>query len=344
MTTHPRLLRIGPRLALPISPRATVTGILTALTLAALALATLSLGRLGVAPGDLWNVLTGEAGTKATFVIERLRGPRLTVAIGAGAALAVSGALFQTGTGNPLASPDIIGITAGAGAGAVATSLWLPQFPLGIGALAGAALAAALVYLATGHGFSSPGRIILAGIGIAAMATAFIQYAVMVTVQDRSLALAGYLAGTLSARTWDQTAFIGLALLLFLPLAMALAPRLRLMELGDTLSDTLGGNARTTRTAAIAIAVALCAAAVSVTGPIAFIALTAPQITRRLTGGSAGYIPVTALTGASILVAADLAVQQIPWLSDMPVGIVTAALGGIYLGVLLVREWKKGTV
>lgn len=339
-----RLVRAGPAIALPVHGRAATIGLITALVLLALAVATLTLGRLGVPLVDLPPALTGDSSGKTRFVLDRLRGPRLIVAIAAGAAFGLSGTLFQSSTRNPLASPDIIGVTAGAGAGAAVAALWLTWLPIGLGALAGATVAAGVVYLSTGTGFGSPSRIILAGIGVAAMAVAFIQYVVLITSQDRSLALAGYLAGTLSARTWTQAITIGAALAVLLPAAMALGPRLRMMELGDHLSDSLGAKATTTRGAAILIGVALCAAAVATAGPIVFVALTAPQIARRLTGGSAGNLIVSAFTGAVLLVAADLIVQQTPALSDLPVGIITGGLGGTYLGVLLVREWRKGTL
>lgn len=339
---HP--VRVGTRLVLHVSPRAALVGLVSLLVLLTLATLSLTIGRLGIPLGELWTAVSGQAEGKEKFIIERLRGPRLAVAVAAGAALGLSGALFQTGTGNPLASPDIIGVTAGAGAGAVAASVWIPVVPLGTGALVGACVAALLVYLTTGSGFASPSRIILSGIGVAAMSTAFIQYVVMVTDQDESLSLAGYLAGTLASRTWGQAQFVGAACMVLIPLALALSPRLRLMELGDGLADSLGGRAARTRMLAIVVGIALCAAAVSGAGPIAFVALTAPQIARRLTGGPSGHLPVSALTGAVILVGGDLWVQHASWMGDLPVGIITAALGGVYLGALLLHEWKKGTV
>ncbi|WP_343036573.1 FecCD family ABC transporter permease [Flexivirga aerilata] len=331
------------RLVLHVRPRAVLVGVCTLALLLVLAVLSLTMGRLGIPLGELWTALSGHADGKEKFVFEELRGPRLSVAIGAGAALGVSGLLFQSGTRNPLASPDVVGMTAGAGAGAVVATLWIPLLPLGVGAFAGAAAAAGLVYLSTGSGFAVPSRIILAGVGVSAMATAFIQYVVMIKDQDESLSLAGYLAGTLSARTWGQAQFVGWACLVLLPCALALGPRLRLMELGDAMTDSLGARAGATRSLAILIAVALCAAAVSAAGPIAFVALTAPQIARRLVGGPQGAVVISALTGAVILAGADLWVQQAGWLGDLPVGILTAALGGVYLGALLVKEWKKGS-
>lgn len=340
-----RLLRVGSVIALPVSRRAVLYAVTVTALVLLLAVSTLTLGDLGVPLDRLPRALGGGADATESFVLERLRGPRLAVAVGAGAALAVSGALFQTVTRNPLASPDVIGLTAGAGAGAAAASLfWSGAVPVPAGAVVGALAAAALVYLATGRGFSSPSRVIIAGIGVAAMSLALIQYVVLVAVRDRSTALAAYLAGSLSARNWQHALLITGALLVLLPWAVLLGRRLRLIEMGDELADALGGRAHHTRTWSLTVAIALAAAAVAVAGPISFVSLTAPQVAKRVTRASGAVVLTSALTGSLILVVADLCVQQVPLVQDLPVGILTAGVGGVYLGALLVREWKKGTL
>nr|WP_010525670.1 iron chelate uptake ABC transporter family permease subunit [Nesterenkonia sp. F] len=115
------------------------------------------------------------------------------------------------------------------------------------------------------------------------------------------------------------------------------------MDLGDELADALGSGAARTRTAAIVLAVLLAAAAVAVAGPISFVALTAPHIARRLTRAPGPNLAVSALVGAMILVSADLAAQQLPFLDGLPVGIVTAGVGGVYLGHLLIVEWRRAS-
>lgn len=338
-------VRLGSWLAVPVRRRNLVYGAAVAVAVVAVGTATLSMGSLGVPLERLPSALTGDASGKEEFVLERLRGPRLVVAVGTGAALAMAGALFQTVTRNPLGSPDVIGVTAGAGAGAAAAALfWSGSVPVPAGAATGAALAAMLVFLATGRGFSSPSRVIIAGIGVAAMAAAFIQYVVAVGMRDQSSALAAYIAGTLTARSWDDAATIWAALALLLPAAVGLGQRLQLVEMGDELADALGGRAEQTRSRSIVVAIALSAAAVSVAGPIAFVSLTAPQIAKRFTRTPGANIVVSALTGALILVVADMCVQQVSLVEDLPVGILTAGIGGFYLGYLLVREWKRGTL
>ncbi len=339
----PPVLRVGRLVALPVRRRPLLWSAVLALTVLAAGAATLTMGRLGIPLADLPAALAGDVDGKSAFVLERLRGPRLVVAIGVGAAFGISGALFQTVTRNPLGSPDVIGLGAGAGAGAaLAGLLWPGVVPVPVGALAGAGAAMALVHLATGSGFSSPGRVIVAGIGVAAMSGAVTQYVVATMLRDHATQLSAYLTGSIAAADRADARALGVALLVVVPAALALSERLRLIELGDELADSLGGRARRTRAAAIVVSVVAAAAAVTVAGPVAFVALTAPQIARRLTGSAGAGVVAAALTGSLVMVLADLVVQQAPWAEGLPVGILTGAVGGAYLGYLLVREWTKG--
>lgn len=340
----PRLLRLGSRVALPVSPRnLTVAAVLGALILIC-GLVTLSAGSLGVAPAEAVAALAGEADGKVQFVLERLRGPRLLVAVGVGLALGLSGSLFQTVTRNPLGSPDVLGLGAGAGAGvAMTTLLGSGMVPAPIGAVVGAGIAILLVWWSSGVGFASPARVIVTGIGVASMATALTHYVVAVALHDAAHDLAAYTMGSLGTRSMEHAALIGVALAVLLPALVLLAHRLRPMDLGDELADTLGSGAARTRTAAIVLAVLLAAAAVAVAGPISFVALTAPHIARRLTRAPGPNLAVSALVGAMILVSADLAAQQLPFLDGLPVGIVTAGVGGVYLGHLLIVEWRRAS-
>lgn len=344
--TAPRgpVLRLGP-VALPVHPRSLVWAGVLVLLVAAAAVATLCLGRLGIPPARLPTVALGGGEATETFVLQRLRGPRLTVAMGTGAALGLAGALFQSVTRNPLGSPDVIGLGAGAGAGAAFAALVLPGVvPVPMGALAGAALAMVVVATVTGTGLRHPGRLIVAGIGVAAMAQAFTHFVISVMARDQAGVLAAYVNGSLGARSWEHAATIWAVLLLVLPLAMALAGPVGVNEMGDELADALGARSAPTRTAAVTLSVVLSAAAVSVAGPIAFVSLTAPQIARRLSAAPGPNLALSALVGALLLVMADLAVQQAPIGDGLPVGVFTMALGGVYLGYLLVREWRKGVL
>lgn len=339
------LLKIGSVIALPVTKPAIWYCSVITVVLVIAAIATLSLGKLGIPPAQLVDALFSPPDGKAGFVLERLRGPRLVTAIGVGALLGLSGTLFQTVTRNPLGSPDIIGLGAGAGAGvAVTTLLWQGLIPTPVGALLGATAAIALVYWSTGKGFGSPARVIIAGIGVSAMAFAVTQYVVSIGMRDHATALAGYLAGTITASDWGDVAVLGATLAIVLPCAAALSGRLDLMAMGDDVANALGGSVNRTRTTAIILAVIAAAGAVTAAGPIAFVALTAPQIAKRATGSPGANLIASALTGAVILVVADLVTQQLPVANGLPVGVLTAGVGGIYLGYLLVREWSKGRV
>ena len=339
---HTRVLTVGQTIAVPYQRRQVMLWItLTALILV-LGVVTLTAGELGIGLADLVALLTGEATPTTTFVLEKLRGPRLLVAILAGAAFGLSGSLFQTVTRNPLGSPDVLGLAAGAGAGVAVVSLFATGLPAPIGALAGAGVAIGLVAIATGSGFSSTSRVIIAGIAVAAMATAVTQFVVTATLRDEAGRLAAYLVGSLNARDLGHAGLIGMALLVALPLLIALNPRLQLMELGDELATSLGGNATTTRTWAIVVSLMLAAMAVAVAGPIAFIALMSPHAARMLARSSGPNLLASALIGAVLMVLADLSVQQVPVLDGLPVGIITAGFGGVFLGYLLLREFRKG--
>ena len=337
-----KVLTIGDTIAVPYQCRHIVLWIVLGVLILALGIITLTAGKLGLGIDDLSALLGGEATASTTFVLEKLRGPRLLVAMLAGAAFGLSGALFQTVTRNPLGSPDVLGLAAGAGAGVAVVSLFPTGLPTPIGALAGAGVAIGLVAVATGSGFSSTSRVIIAGIAVAAMATAVTQFVVTATLRDEASRLAAYLVGSLNARDMGHAGLIAAALLVALPVLIALNPRLQLMELGDELATSLGGKATTTRTGAIVLSLGLAAMAVAVAGPIAFIALMSPHAARMLARSSGPNLVASALLGALLMVLADLSVQQLAVLDGLPVGIVTAGFGGIFLGYLLLREFQKG--
>jgi len=340
-TTAVRPVRNPARRSLRARRTRRVVVALTAVLLVA-AVATLTLGRLGIPLPELpAALLTGSSG-KTAFVLERLRGPRLLAAAGVGAALGLAGALFQTVTRNPLGSPDMVGLASGAGAGVAMCALFAPIVPAPVGAVAGGAIALAVVWIATGRGFSSPGRVLVAGIAVTAIAAALTQYAVSVVLRDQGSQLAAYLVGSLNSTGVADVAVIALTLALVVPAAAALRHRIAVLELGDDVADGLGAASGRTRTAAIVVSLVAASGAVAVAGPISFVALTAPPIARMLLGRSGANLAVSALAGAAIVVLADLAVQQVGALGGLPVGVLTAAVGGGYLGVLLVSRLRRG--
>lgn len=338
-------LRLGEGLSLPVRTRSLVVAAGLVLAMLVIAVLTISLGTLGVAPADLVHTVLGQGAGTDRIVWGTIRGPRLIVALAAGAALGIAGTLFQTVTRNPLGSPDVIGLSAGAAAGAAAFGvLWPGVLPQPVGALVGASAAMALVYAATGRGFASPSRMLLVGIGVSAVSLAFVEFVLIRAGREEATVLAGYLTGTLASRSWEHAATIWIALVLLAPFALGLSRRLQLVEMGDEQADALGARSSRTRVLAVLVSLGLATMAVNVVGPIGFIALTAPQIGRRLTRAPGPGVVVSALTGALLLCLADLLTQQSPFPVQLPVGVLTALLGGVYLGYLLLGQWKKGTV
>lgn len=340
---RPPVVGVGP-VALQVRRRPVIVVlVLLALTLLA-GLVTLSVGRLGIPLRELPAVLAGQGTRAQQWTVFTSRLPRLAVAVLAGAAFAVAGSIFQSVTRNPLGSPDVIGLGAGASAGAAAAALlWPGLVPVPVGALLGAALAITAVFLGTGRGFAAPHRMVVVGIAVGAMALAFTQLALVRVQREEAQEVAVWLTGSLAARSWDHAALMAVAVLVLLPCALALTRSLQAAEMGDDLATGIGVHVPRSRSLAVGVAVLLTGAAVSVCGPVAFVALTAPQIARRLTRSSGPGMVAAAACGGLLLVLADLVAQYAVPGVILPVGVVTAALGGVYLALLLVREWKQVT-
>lgn len=337
------LLRAGDWLAWPVAPRALAYAALLLALACVVIIATLRAGDPGLSWRALWQTLQGAGDAMEQWLVHTVRLPRVLTALGAGAALGLSGSLFQSLTRNPLGSPDVIGLTAGASAGAVAVAMvWPGLMPVAWGAAAGALLATAGVWFGSGAGFAAPQRMVIAGIAVGAIAFAFVQYGLSNLRREQAYLAAAWLNGSLAGKTWTDVALIGAACAILLPLGLALCVRLRLLEMGDGLAHALGATPSHSRLAATLVAVLAAAAAVTVAGPIAFIALSAPQITRRCVRVSGPQPLLAALTGAVLLTAADL-LARAAGPNGLPVGVLSAGIGGIYLAFLLVLEWRKSS-
>ncbi len=151
------------------------------------------------------------------------------------------------------------------------------------------------------------------------------------------------LVGPLNGRTWTYVQVLGVALLVLIPPLLALGRRLRMLEMGDESAHALGVRVGRSRLLLVFLAVAVCAVATAATGPVAFVALAAPQIARRLTGAAGLPLVPAMVTGALLLVLSDLVAQRLPTPAQLPVGVVTGAVGGVYLAWLLTVQWRKGT-
>jgi iron complex transport system permease protein len=303
------------------------------------------LGDYVVAAADLVLILRGDTvpdAPGASFIVMEAKLPRAVLGSLAGLAFGAAGAMFQTTLRNPLASPDIIGISLGASAAAVvaltfldAQGLWLPA-----AAVAGALAVSVLMY-AVGRGTALAGqRMVLVGIGVAALLSSVIQLVMTrASIQDAQAALV-WLTGSLARATWPVIGLLAAALLVLAPLLVLCAPWMRLAELGDDLSTTLGAPARQARLGLV-VAVAMAAVATSATGPIAFVAFLSGPIARRLCGGRPS-LWAAALVGAVVVVLSDFAGDYLIPDVNLPVGVVTGALGAPLMLAVLVTAGRAG--
>ena len=302
-------------------------------------------GEFPIAPADVLAALFGAGDGGTQFIVRELRLPRAVCAVLVGGALGVSGAVFQTITRNPLGSPDIVGFQQGASAGAlvVITVLAGSGAAVAAGAMAGGALTALVVYLlAFQRGGTSGYRLILIGIAIAALMLALTDFLLSRARVEDAQEATRWLLGSLNNRTWEDVVPLLVVIVVLLPGMIAAGPALRALELGDESAHGLGLRVERARLGLVGLAVALVSITTVAVGPIAFIALTAPQIARRLARTAAPTLSCSALVGAALVLAADIAAQRLVPGTPLPVGVMTGAFGGLYLAWLLTTEWRSG--
>jgi iron complex transport system permease protein len=332
------------RVSLRLDVRAIVVGLLLAAATAALGTVALTTGDFPLPARDVLASLVGQADPGTDFVVRTLRLPRLLTGILVGAALGVSGAIFQTVTRNPLGSPDFIGLTVGASTGALVAILLVGGGALQVaaGALLGCLVTSVTVYALA---FRPPGvqlvRLVLMGIGIAAMLEAFNSFLIIRARLEEAHAAQLWLVGSLGGRGWEHVWPVAAALAVLLPLAVQHGRRLGMLTLGDETAALHGVPVERTRLVLLGVAVALAAVATAAAGPVAFIALAAPQLAVRLTRSSGpGLLPAAAM-GAFLLTASDWVAQRALASTPLPVGVATGAVGGCYLIWLLATEWRR---
>jgi iron complex transport system permease protein len=305
---------------------------------AAVALFAISTGTAAVSPDEIARALVGDGDRRTVFVLFELRLPRVGTALAVGAALAAAGALFQSMTRNPLGSPDLIGFTTGASTGALVALIVLPGAAVsaGAGALIGGLAVAAAVLLLGGTGQ----RLVLVGIGVSALLASVNAYLLTRADATQAQNAAVWLVGSLNGRgsAFPATA---VAVAVLLPVAAILAGRLAVLETGDDKARSLGLHLGRTRLAVVVTAVALTAAAVAAAGPVAFVALAAPQLARRAARAARPVVLLSALMGAALLLASDLLAQRVLSPQQIPVGAATGLLGGAYLATVLVLRRRR---
>lgn len=334
------VLRLG-ALSVRITPRVIVVGSIAAALLLAIIVASLFIGTSKLSLAELMAVFSGDARPSLTRSVLGRRLPRALTAALVGALLGMSGAAFQSLSRNPLGSPDIIGFTSGAAAGAVTQII---VFGGGIVATAAAAVTggiatAILVYvLARRDGVTGGLRLVLVGIGVGAVMSALTSLLIARADVDQALLAQLWTSGSLIGRGWPHVWATLAAFAVVFPLLAWLARSLALIEMGDESAHSVGVPVERTRFAALVIAVIAAAAATAAAGPIAFIAFAAGQIARRLAPVPGVLLGLAAIVGAVLLALADLLAQNLDVGLRTPVGLVTSVLGGLYLLWLLARR------
>ncbi|MFP7364978.1 iron chelate uptake ABC transporter family permease subunit [Corynebacterium callunae] len=300
-------------------------------------------GEVVYSPMQVIQVLSGQQVPGASYSVGVLRLPRATMGLAAGMAFGAAGIIFQTLLRNQLASPDIIGISSGASAAGVIGIVFfgLSQTLVSVFALVAALAVAIIIYLVSYRGGFSPTRLILTGIGIAAMLNSLVSYALSKADTWDLPTATRWLTGSLNGATWARTLPLLLTCVVLIPLLLIFSRNLNVLRLGADTAQSLGINTNRTRVVSIIAAVALIAVATAACGPIAFVAFVAGPIAARLLGSSASLILPSALVGGFIVLLADLIGQYFLG-TRYPVGVITGALGAPFLIYLLIRSNRAG--
>jgi iron complex transport system permease protein len=320
--------------------------LLLALTFAA----ALYLGDYPVPHGEvvrsLLSPFTGLVDKGVDFIVLNVRLPRATLAVLTGMSFALSGIIFQTLLRNPLASPDIIGISHGASAAAVfcIIMLGLSGFAVALGALAGAVLTALVIYALSWRGGVTAYRVVLIGIGMAAIMGAVMSWLFTRARLFEVQKALGWLIGSLNASNTGDIGIIAVALVILLPVTVLLVRALDAMQLGDDTATALGTRVEAVRLSLMLVAVAYAAFATAAVGPVTFVAFVAGPIARNLLSGAGKGFTQAALVGALVMLGSDLVAQHALPAVQLPVGVVTGVFGAGFLLWLLVVSNRAGKV
>lgn len=329
-----------------VDGRALLTGTVLAVAATVVAVVLVGTGDYPMSPAAVVRTLAGGGDPAQEFVVCQLRLPRALVGLLVGAALGLAGAVFQSVTRNPLGSPDVIGFGYGSAAGALSVIVLFNggTGAVSVGAMAGGVLTGGAVYLLAWRRGVHSYRLVLVGIGAAAVLSAVDGFLLTeAQLVDASRAMV-WLTGSLNGRDWSQLWWLLGAMLGLVPLLLWHGRGLALLELGDDTARALGVPVERTRLVVVIAGVLLTSVATAAAGPVSFVALAAPQLAGRLAGGSGPHLLPAAAMGALLLVAADLAAQQAFGSVELPVGALTGVLGGGYLLSLLAVERRAGRI
>ncbi|MFC8515795.1 FecCD family ABC transporter permease [Streptomyces sp. NPDC057257] len=334
------VLRPCARASLLLHRRSALTGALLLGLLVLLMVASASLGQTYVSPSDVWHTLRTGTGPHE-LVVNELRVPRILVGALVGAALGLSGALVQSVTRNPLASPDVIGVGHGAAAAtvvALATGVVASPGALPLVSVAGGLAAAALVYVLAWRQGMQASRFVLTGVGIGVALGAVVQLYLADSELEAAEQVKLWLTGSLNGRGYEQAGPLAVVLVASVPALVWASWALRTLGLDADTAAGLGVRVDRVRLGLTGLGVVLAAVATGAAGPIGFVALASPQLARRLTRTAQLPLFNSALTGAVVLVGADLAARTLLPPLEIPVGALTSLVGGPYLLWLLGRR------
>ncbi|WP_252018886.1 iron chelate uptake ABC transporter family permease subunit [Vibrio sp. SCSIO 43136] len=310
----------------------------------ALALFALTVGKLPFTVTQVIELLLSPQSAESGFqtkILWDIRLPRVLTAVFAGAALGIAGSIFQSISRNPLGSPDIIGFTSGAAAGALIQIIYFGggSIQVAIGAIVGGVVTAAIVLVLSYQGGTIKRQnLVLTGIGVGAILSAFNGLLLVKGEIDNAISANLWLAGSLHARTWEHALPVIIGVAILLPVAKLFSTAIAALEVGELRAQSIGVRVLKLRLILTLLGVSLAALATASTGPIAFIALAAPQLAVRLRCTANLPIFSSALMGALILLIADVATQLIPFDINLPIGRVCGIIGGFYLLWLLTRS------
>ena len=303
----------------------------------------ISVGDFHIPLTEVVPAIFGHGSQSSDFIIHRLRLPRALTAVLVGASFGLSGAIFQSIARNPLASPDLIGITWGASTAAVFMIVVIGASGLvvSIASLVGALVTATIIYLLAYKRGVSSYRLVLVGIGVGSVLNAITSYlltrAQIFDVQRATV----WLTGSLNGRSWEHVRPVAIAMLVLVPAVLALERPLRVLQLGDDTAQGLGVAVERNKALLILVAVGLVAIATAAAGPVSFVAFVAGPIARRLVNAPVTLVPA-ALVGALLLLVSDLIARRVLAPTELPVGVVTGIIGAPYLVWLLARANKIG--
>ncbi|MEU8733645.1 iron chelate uptake ABC transporter family permease subunit [Streptomyces tendae] len=335
------VLRPG-RASILVHRRASFVAAVLAVLLLVAVVAYLCVGESFVSPVEAVDVLVGRP-SPDQFVVGTLRLPRLTVGLLAGAAFGVAGALVQTVARNPLASPDIIGVTHGAGAATVAAMSFgfVGHTVLPYVSIAGGLIAALVVYLFAWRRGMQASRFVLIGIGVSVAFGSLTQ--LLLTKGDFLVAQQAkvWLTGSLNSRGYEEAVPLATVLLVAIPVTLWAARAQRGASFDDDTAMALGIRPNRVRLGLTALGVVLASVATGACGPVDFVALLAPQIARRLCRTAQIPLLSSALTGALVVVVADLLARRLFSPVELPVGVLTAVVGAPYLMWLIARNRSR---